>query len=117
MKTIFLTLIAAFSIPLLAQDMDYRPTEQCLVNINEAMIKLGTSKIADENEISFEAFLGKQGNRYTFMYYKLDAATGELDIEGKGAIDLVIKHTVKVDGLTDIDDCDVSNPEILEEHR
>lgn len=117
MKTICFTFIAAFSTPLFAQDVDYRPTEQCLVNINEAMIKLGTSKRADENEISFEVFLEKIGNRYTFMYYKLDASTGELDIEGKGAIDLIVKHSIRNDGLTDIDDCEVSNPQILEEHR
>lgn len=117
MKTIFFLLIFAFEAPLLAEEVDYRPTEQCLTNINEAMFKLGTSTIDDENEIDFEVFLEKQGNRYTFMYYKLVAATQSLDVTGKGAIDLVIKHSVRSEGFTDIDDCDVANPQILEEHR
>lgn len=115
MKTLITLILATFSTSLLAQDIDSRPTDQCLANINEAMFKLGTSQNEDENEISFEMFLDKRGDRYTFMYYKLDASTQTLDITGKGAIDLTIKHSVPNYGLTDIDDCDVANPEILEE--
>lgn len=115
MKTILIFVASLLSSPLFAQDIASRPTEQCLTNIAEAMFNLGTSKIEDENEISFEMFLSKEGDRYTFLYYKLDSSTQTLDITGKGAIDLKIQHSVVSDGMTDIDDCDVSNPEILEE--
>jgi hypothetical protein len=117
MKLISFLLIAAFSIPAFAQDVYYRPTEKCLADINDAMFKIGTSQREEENEISFEMFLERNGDRYVFMYYKLDATTKGLDVTGKGAIDLVIKHSTEAQGLTDIDDCEVSNAEILEESR
>ena len=117
MKLISLILIAAFSIPALSQVVYSRPTEQCLANINEAMFKIGTSQIDEENEISFEMFLERNGNQYTFMYYKLDSKTKGLDITGKGSVDLVIKHSSKDQDLIDIDDCEVSNAKIVEENR
>lgn len=115
MKIISFLFIAAFSLPALAEDVYYRPTEKCLANINEAMFKIGTSHIEEENEISFEMFLEKSGNHFTFMYYKLDAHTKSLDITGKGEVDLLIKHSTEYQGLIDIDDCDVANAKIISE--
>jgi hypothetical protein len=117
MKLISFLLISAFSAPAFAQDVYYRPTDKCLADINDAMFKIGTSQHEEENEISFETFLEKNGNRYVFMYYKLDAATKNLDITGKGSVDLVIKHSSEAQGLIDIEDCEVSNAKILEESR
>ncbi len=117
MKFIYpLILFAFLAHPAFAEEA-YRPTEKCLDNINEAMKKLGTSQVEDENEISFEEFLEKSGSKFTFIYYKLEPGTQFLNITGKGLVDLKINHTTEVQGLIDIDDCDVLSAAILQEAK
>lgn len=115
MKYVYTLLIFAVSSPAYATDMFYRPTDQCLAKISAAMKAIGNSKIESENEIDFEGFMDISGNRFEFMYYKKKGGSKTLDITGRGSINLTVKTSSEFQGLTDIEDCDVSNARIIEE--
>lgn len=117
MKTLALAVVPFFvSSFAFASDAYFRPTEQCLTNISDALFKLGTAPTPEENVIDFEATLSVEGSVFTILYYKRSAGSVSLDITGVAQVDLDIQTRDEVDpDFFDIPQCTVRSAKIISE--
>lgn len=114
---LFLLLLLSVTRPAFAEDV-FIPEGACLTAINASIAQLGTSSIPEENEISFEDVLSRQGNEWEILYYKLLPADHRvLGIKGRARIELEISQTARDDRFVIVQECTVKAAQILEEGR